>query len=137
MSRGFLKNSQMGNKNPSLRNRTRAYLLEQTFIIFDLCLIIYCLSDRRPGRSVLLLNNFLSEQGLGGPCELAIAKARFILAPTVRLQTNKSILIITVRKFLRGYGGTFFKKFPHKRAPHCFFICLKNKSTAAARMAMA
>lgn len=41
--------------------------------LFD---IILEFSDRRPGRSVLLLNNFPSEQGLGGSCELAAAKAR-------------------------------------------------------------
>ena len=31
-----------------------------------------------------LPNNFLNEQGLGGPCELAVAKASLALASTVR-----------------------------------------------------
>ena len=35
--------------------------------------------------------NSLRNQGLGGPCELAAAKARFYLAPPVRMETNNSI----------------------------------------------
>ena len=31
-----------------------------------------------------ILNNFLREQGLGGPCDLAVAKASRWLAPSVR-----------------------------------------------------
>ena len=50
---------------------------------------IHCRGDSRIARFVLF--NYLNEQGLGGPCELATAKARFILASTVYPQTNKSI----------------------------------------------
>ena len=35
--------------------------------------------------------NFLNEQGLGGACELARAKANLVFAPPVYLKTNEFI----------------------------------------------
>lgn len=40
--------------------------------------------------------NFFSDQGLGGPWELARAKASGVLASTVRPKTNKLISIFVV-----------------------------------------
>jgi hypothetical protein len=64
-------------------------------------------------------NNFPNEQGLGGACEFAIAKARFTLAPTVCECTNNSIFKPLVREFFgRGVGRLFLQK----RSPHNLFV---------------
>ena len=47
----------------------------------------------------LRLFNSLSEQGLGGACELAAAKARFTLASTVYLETNDFIWKFLLESF--------------------------------------
>ena len=44
-----------------------------------------------------IIINLLNEQGLGGPWELAIAKARFTLASTVYPCSNNSPFDIFVR----------------------------------------
>ena len=81
----------------------------------------------RPRHPVLTHDNFLSEQGLGGPWELATAKASGALASTVYSHANNIIGLFVVRKFLRGCGGTFFKKFPRTRVslilPQIPLIC--------------
>ena len=57
--------------------------------------------------------NSLNEQGLGGPCELARAKAsvglRRLSVGALRICFDNPL----VSKFLRGCGGTSRKKFPH------------------------
>ena len=59
-------------------------------------------------------NNFPNEQGLGGACEFAVAKARFTLAPTVYWCTDNSIFRPFVREFLKGvWGKLLARSFPH------------------------
>ena len=64
---------------------------------------------------------------------LARAKASRALAPTVRRGTDKSVWMILLGKFLKGCGGTFSKKFPHKTlktvAKH--FILMYNNNAKA------
>ena len=48
-------------------------------------------SDRCLIRLFYLQNNSLNEQGLGGPCEFAKAKANLVFAPSVYLKTNEFI----------------------------------------------
>ena len=59
-------------------------------------------------------NNLLSEQGLGGPWELAGVKASLTLASTVYPKAQNSILLF-VREFLKGvWGKLLARSFPHK-----------------------
>ena len=72
---------------------------------------------RHPWRPAPTQINSLNEQGLGGACELARARARVTLAPTVCPWVWNFLLIFFESAFLKGCGGTFFAK---KVPPHPF-----------------
>ncbi len=71
---------------------------------------VKCLFHTPPRRPAQKPNNSLSEQGLGGPWELAAAKASVPLAPTVYSQSNNIICFIVVGEFLRGSKGELFAR---------------------------
>ena len=62
----------------------------ENFNFFSFCKVLTSFHKK----STSPINNILNEQGLGGPCELAAAKASASLALTIYPHTNKSIFII-------------------------------------------
>ena len=58
-------------------------------------------------------NNSLSARGLGGAHALATAKAHHKGVRQLSIRELTTLFGFFVRKFLKGCGGTFLKKFPH------------------------
>ena len=83
-------------------------------------------SKPRPTVQNLHTINFLSDQGLGGPWELARAKARLHLAPTVYPYVWDFLLEFMLRRFWEGVRGNAFSR--EKGSPAILLIYLSSQT---------